>query len=149
MFRMLLKKIARWLRPENGKPSPLRTLGTRLLWSPLLERRVSSVRICRPCRHLTVDEHKYHARFSRDMFPVWSLLMMNRWGFRRVGYVGDCRYFRFPVPNWFGAWLRPIVTRNNTRDGWWFGNERTSDWYRYRDVLVNEEREEREERERA
>jgi hypothetical protein len=73
------------------------------------------------------------------MFPVWNEWKSNRWGFRRVSGVGDCRYFRFPVPNWFGKWLRPIVTRNG--DGWWFGNERTENWYRYRDVRVNEERE--------
>ena len=147
MFRKLWITVARWLRDNGGER--YRRLASRMMWADINTRTVHTIRICRPCRYLSVDGHEYNARFDGKMFPVWNEWKFNRWGFRRVGYVGDCRYFYIPVPKWFAVWLRPIVTRNNTRDGWWFGNERTSDWYRYRDVLVNEEREEREERERA
>jgi hypothetical protein len=138
MFRKLWVIAARWLRDNGGER--YRRLASRMMWASVTKRTVSTVRICRPCRHLTVDGTEYDARFTRHHFPVWNEWVSNRWGFRRVRGVGDCRYFRVPVPNWFGKWLRPIVTENNTRDGWWFGNERTENWYRYRDVRVNEER---------
>jgi hypothetical protein len=138
MFRVLWNAVARWARREKH-PEWVRRAGREMRYLPFGSRTVHFVRVCRPCRHLSVDGYKYDT-WSNEMFPVWNLVLSNRWGFSRVGYVGDCRYFRVPVPNWFGKWLHPIVTRNG--DGWWFGNERTSDWYRYRDVRVNEEREE-------
>jgi hypothetical protein len=137
MFRKLWVIVARLLRPENGERTWLREIGTRMLWSPLTKRTVHFIRVCRPCRHLSVDAYQYRAN---EMFPVWSVWKSNRYGFNRVTYVGDCQYFRVPVPNWFGAWLRPIVTSNNTRDGWWFGNERTENWERYRGVREDWER---------
>jgi hypothetical protein len=135
MFRKLWVIVARLLRPENGERTWLREIGTRMLWSPLTKRTVHFIRVCRPCRHLSVDAYQYR---DNEMFPVWSVWKSNRYGFSRVTYVGDCRYFRFPVPNWFGAWLRPIVTRNG--DGWWFGSERTSNWERYIGVREDWER---------
>ena len=138
MFRKLWVIVARLLRPENGERTWLREIGTRMLWSPLTTRTVHFIRVCRPCRHLSVDAYRYNARTSADMFPVWSVWKSNRYGFSRVTYVGDCRYFRFPIPNWFGKWLLPIVTRNG--DGWWFGNERTSNWERYIGVREDWER---------
>jgi len=110
-----------------------------MLWAGFVKRTVYSVRICRPCRHLSVDRNQHNARYHGHTFPVWSLIRSNRWGFSRVQYVGDCHYFRVPVPKWFAEWLDPIITRDS--DGWWFGNERTENWYRYREVRVNEERE--------
>lgn len=137
MFRMLLVAVARWLKENGGER--VRRLAIDLMWSPLTKRTVHFVRICRPCRHLSVDAYEFDARWKSEMFPVWSVWKSNRWGFSRVQYVGDCTYFRVPVPKWFAVWLTPIVQHDS--DGWWFGNERTENWYRYRDVRVNEERE--------
>ena len=139
MFRKLWITVARWLRDNGGER--YRRLASRMMWADITRRTVHTVRVCRPCRHLTVDGHEYDARSRWDsIFPVWNEWKSNRWGFRRVMYVGDCRYFRIPVPKWFAVWLRPIVTSNNTRDGWWFGNERTENWERYRGVREDWER---------